>query len=349
MKAKILTPKEYYEYFLFRQKGTGCQIEQEYAKDIFTGQMIYGEKYLKCYTLLPKSFFDVLAIPTFIDQQLPDKLIINFELIAKGKIGHKDAFIFRPWVNIQNNINPPLFRYLENFLLFMVDTLFYNLIDRLLFMESFSLKDFGSVRILQEIDPITFNRFGLDRIQVPRYIKTKNLELVRIEESEINIKEMINFFKINGYEISDNLIYMYFRPKLNTWFKVKLRNNLIGYIRLYNRDNVFSGGTSIEYIIEKSKRNKGYATEATMGIIDYLKNYSYAFSVGAQVNDDNIASQRVVEKCGFSPNKIGTWDDDNYFLWILDNLENFLNRSQLGFIDINIDYYYAIRYKLYLD
>lgn len=279
---------------------------------------------------------------------MPDTLLVSFGLVAKGNIGHKDAFVFRPWVNMQNNINPQFYGYFEDFLLFMPDTLFYNLIGRLLFMEQFTLTNFADVRIVQDIPHITFNRFGLDRVQVPSTIKTNNLELVRIAESEINAEGIINFCQINGYEIADGLKHKYFRPKWNTWYEVKLQNNLIGFIRLYNRNNTFNGGTSIEYVIEKSSRNKGYAIEATTGVINFLKVFSFAISVGAQVND-NSASQRVVEKCGFSHKETGIWDDDNYTLSILDKLEHLINQSQQGLIDVTIDDYYAEKYDLYLD
>jgi ribosomal-protein-alanine N-acetyltransferase len=66
----------------------------------------------------------------------------------------------------------------------------------------------------------------------------------------------------------------------------------------------------IGYVLAKDKWGKGYATEACMRIIDYAKEIGVRRLV-APMHPDNIASIRVLEKCGFQEDSDAS---ETYFL-----------------------------------
>ncbi|PIX13331.1 MAG: hypothetical protein COZ74_06855, partial [Flavobacteriaceae bacterium CG_4_8_14_3_um_filter_31_8] len=178
MQPKLLTIKDYFERFNFQEYGTGCGIETEPES---------GENYLWAQTFLPKDFFNLdhpsLIFNPFLRHQIediPDQVQVKFELFGIGSIGNVEAFVFKPWV--VNVDNPMLFQLLEDFHLFVPNTLFYNLIERLIFLEQIDPNVFKHIRILQDIPSNTFQRFGLDRSNVTKVIKSGKLEISRIDE-----------------------------------------------------------------------------------------------------------------------------------------------------------------------
>lgn len=74
-------------------------------------------------------------------------------------------------------------------------------------------------------------------------------------------------------------------------------NKLIGGCR-FSFDEEHPGEPSIGYIINPAYWNKGYATEATITVINYLSTLSNVKAIRATCDKLNIASQKVLEKCG---------------------------------------------------
>lgn len=248
---------------------------------------------------------------------------------------------------------------LENFHLFVPSTLFYNLIERLIFLEELDPKIFSYIRVLQDIPPITFQRFGLDRPNVPKVIQSGMLEISRLEQ--LDKSEISEFYTDNWKSISPQLENKYFRPLLNTWFRVTTEEinsrffglkkstikKTIGFLRLYNTNSSYTGGTSFEYIIAKGYRKKGYATHASLAIIDYLKKYSYATSLGAEVNDNNEISINILNRIGFSEGKSDPLLSDNYRLSLFDNLKILEKNFESGDIKFSVLRKYANKYNRY--
>jgi ribosomal-protein-alanine N-acetyltransferase len=93
-------------------------------------------------------------------------------------------------------------------------------------------------------------------------------------------------------------------------------NHIIGVIGLFHLDT-FTPKAEVGYWIRSSCHGKGYATDALNTLINYCRNEMKLVRVDAQVATDNIASQRVVEKCGFQKEGLksmgqlchGTWQD----------------------------------------
>ena len=74
-------------------------------------------------------------------------------------------------------------------------------------------------------------------------------------------------------------------------------NRFIGLIHEVCRDD---NGIELGYIIDPAEKNKGYATEALSAAITELLLRGFG-AVVAGAFEENIASLRVMEKCGMSP------------------------------------------------
>jgi ribosomal-protein-alanine N-acetyltransferase len=98
------------------------------------------------------------------------------------------------------------------------------------------------------------------------------------------------------------------------WFLIlKKDGSKIGFLAMGM--GVF--GRQIGYVLIPSERGKGYCTEAVQIALDYLFLSKDIVRVQAGTFPDNVASQRVLEKCGFQrEGKIrkgmlawGKWED----------------------------------------
>ena len=79
----------------------------------------------------------------------------------------------------------------------------------------------------------------------------------------------------------------------------------IGYVQFIPTDD----GYEVGYHIGKAFTQKGYATEALKPFTDYMMQHRQVKSVYGICVAENIASQRVLEKCGFTKvfDGIGTY------------------------------------------
>lgn len=64
------------------------------------------------------------------------------------------------------------------------------------------------------------------------------------------------------------------------------------------------GIAEIGYGISEEYQNKGYATEAVKGVLEWAFSRSEVTAVEAETDPDNTASKRVLEKCGFALNGV---------------------------------------------
>lgn len=63
-----------------------------------------------------------------------------------------------------------------------------------------------------------------------------------------------------------------------------------------------NGVTEIGYGISARYQNQGFAGEAVQAIVNWAFRETDVKAIEAETDADNIASQRVLEKCGFEPN-----------------------------------------------
>lgn len=67
-----------------------------------------------------------------------------------------------------------------------------------------------------------------------------------------------------------------------------------------------NGIAEIGYGITEKYQNNGYATEAVKAVLEWALNDPNVTAVEAETDFENVASKRVLEKCGFKSNgKIG--------------------------------------------
>lgn len=347
MQAKILDADEFEKYFSFDAQDVSYSVKYDTEN---------SENYFNIQLFLPKSFFDLDCSNVYlsaheINRNITENIFLNLELFAIGQLGTETAYIFRPWViGIENSM---IVAYLENFHLFIHGKLFHNLLERLLFIELLSKDNLYDIRILEEIPVKTFQRFGLDSTKLDidsnSFNTRSNLQISRLTGE---VKEKVTeFYKKNWNELTPNLEIKYFRPLLSTWFEIKNKNEnkIVGYIRLYNSNVNFNGGFNLEYLISKEDRNKGYATEGVIRLIEILKTFSFAMRLSAEVNDDNYFSISLLKKVGFEPKETGIFSEENYTLSITNSINDLCNNCKNGKLDVSVYDFYIDRYPKYFE
>jgi len=86
------------------------------------------------------------------------------------------------------------------------------------------------------------------------------------------------------------------------WFFIEKKDgSKIGYIFHFNMLHITMGKLlEIAYALLPSERGKGYCTEATQLMVDYLFLSMDVYRVQAIISIGNKASERVLEKAGFT-------------------------------------------------
>lgn len=84
-----------------------------------------------------------------------------------------------------------------------------------------------------------------------------------------------------------------------TWAIEKKDGTHIGDLCFKGLNN--DGSVEIGYGITEENQGKGYATEAVEAVIVWALDQPGVRQVEAEIEQDNKKSQRVLEKCGFSP------------------------------------------------
>ncbi|MEB9982046.1 GNAT family N-acetyltransferase, partial [Bacillus cereus] len=73
----------------------------------------------------------------------------------------------------------------------------------------------------------------------------------------------------------------------------------IGWCCTGMKEELPSPNREIMYAISNEYQNHGYATKATKGLIDYLFKETNLNVLNAIALINNVASNKVIEKCGF--------------------------------------------------
>lgn len=79
--------------------------------------------------------------------------------------------------------------------------------------------------------------------------------------------------------------------------RLKASGRLIGSIGIVNE----TGKLQIGYIMSPAQWGRGYATEALRVIVDMVRTLDGVYRIGTFVDKENVASIRVLEKCGLKP------------------------------------------------
>jgi len=141
-------------------------------------------------------------------------------------------------------------------------------------------------------------------------LEGKNVNLRRMEREDLPlIQEWMNNPKFMGAylpitqwsrtELDKAPEASPFEPK---WFFIEKKDgSKIGYIFHFNMLHITMGKLlEIAYALLPSERGKGYCTEATQLMVDYLFLSMDVYRVQAIISISNKASERVLEKAGFT-------------------------------------------------
>jgi RimJ/RimL family protein N-acetyltransferase len=146
--------------------------------------------------------------------------------------------------------------------------------------------------------------------------KTVNLKLMEKEELHI-LADWLNDPRFMGeYESQESIrdLEKSFGRASSQWFFIEKKDGTkIGWAAKY----LVGSQTTVGFGVVPDERCKGYATEATSIIVDYLFLTNNIVRVQADTSTENKASQRVLEKVGFQKEGIirrhffstGKWRD----------------------------------------
>jgi len=106
-------------------------------------------------------------------------------------------------------------------------------------------------------------------------------------------KEWISWVQNNYLKATKNV------ARIMLAVTLKSNKQLIGMVGIGNKEEV-NNEIEIAYFISEEYSNKGYVSEASKSMIEWtFTNLKLNYLI-AIVEPDNISSQRVVEKCGFT-------------------------------------------------
>lgn len=132
-------------------------------------------------------------------------------------------------------------------------------------------------------------------------IKTErlNIHIASKEEMEDFIFLQTNdILRIAYQEMLDNALKNQDKWEWYAMWMIELKNGIhIGELCFKGLDT--DGITEIGYGISSEYQMQGYATEAVKAVTEWAIKQSIVIKIEAETEDDNTASKRVLEKCGF--------------------------------------------------
>ncbi len=153
----------------------------------------------------------------------------------------------------------------------------------------------------------TLNHHGSKRLETERLIirPLTNKDAYDVFININNDKQVLDYFGAPYYEnfnssSIDSLVRLSNDPVAYCWgIEIKEINECVG-IFLQQSRNDYIGSIEIGYAIGSRYWNQGYITEAVKAVTDYLfKSVNY-HKITAGYVLENLASKRVLEKCGMS-------------------------------------------------
>lgn len=152
-----------------------------------------------------------------------------------------------------------------------------------------------------------------------RLIETKNLIIKNLQASDED--ELVTLFEnedikktymIPDYDSRDKVVELakkqivFSSDDKHYIYGVHFDNKLIGFI---NDCGIEDGIIEMGYFIDPAYQNRGFASESFKAVIDDLFKLGFK-AVRAGYFEENIASKRVMEKCGLK--SIAYEDDEEY-------------------------------------
>lgn len=154
--------------------------------------------------------------------------------------------------------------------------------------------------IIYETQQLAVREFTPDDVrQIYEYSQEESLKEGLPENVYNSVQEtrkILDSLISNYSDDSDKIFYPY-----ALGITIKGDRQLIGTIALSILPEKFEDDvTEVIYSIGERYQNKGYATEALIGMVDWAKNKLHIPEIYALILRDNQASCKVLEKAGFS-------------------------------------------------
>ncbi|MFE6138406.1 GNAT family N-acetyltransferase [Bacillus sp. NPDC057893] len=102
---------------------------------------------------------------------------------------------------------------------------------------------------------------------------------------------------------------------------IKDTNEFIGWCCTGIKEELPSPNREIMYAISREHQNNGYATKATRGLIDYLFKNTTLDVLNAIALINNVPSNKIIEKCGFTYMSQQTIENQLYNHYLLSKSE----------------------------
>lgn len=109
---------------------------------------------------------------------------------------------------------------------------------------------------------------------------------------------------VTNYEIPDNEEFLDAVPNIDEAFLklgivLKETGEFIGFCNTGIKEELSEPNREIAYAISKHYRNRGYTTQAVKGLVKYLFENTDTEQLNTVVLPRNVASNKVIQKCGF--------------------------------------------------
>lgn len=98
---------------------------------------------------------------------------------------------------------------------------------------------------------------------------------------------------------------------------LKETDEFIGFCNTGIKEELSGPNREVAYSISKHFRNKGYTTQAVNGLINYLFKNTDVEQLNAVVLPRNVASNKVLDKCGFQLSGNIKIEDQLYYHYTL--------------------------------
>lgn len=132
---------------------------------------------------------------------------------------------------------------------------------------------------------------------------------------------------VTNYEIPANKEFLSAVPNIEDQNYLKLgiilkeTGEFIGFCNTGIKDELPKPNREIVYAISKHYKNKGYATKAAKGLINYLFENTNCERINAVALKRNIGSNKVIQKVGFNFKEEINIDNQLYYHYMLHKQE----------------------------
>ncbi|HHT7238203.1 MULTISPECIES: GNAT family N-acetyltransferase [Bacillus] len=174
-----------------------------------------------------------------------------------------------------------------------------------IYLQEFSTKDAESIYKIS-------NQPEIEKF-LPDWKSTKEQRMDWVTNYEIPANKVFLDAATNSSNIDSHFL------KLGVF--IKDTNEFIGWCCTGIKEELPSPNREIMYAISSEYQNNGYATKATKGLIDYLFKNTNVDVLNAIALINNVPSNKVIEKCGFTYLSQQTIENQLYNHYLLSKSE----------------------------